>query len=203
MQAQAGLVRRPAAWDALATYIDAQLASVGGLDRRFSALRSCAVTLLRLGRGAAGDGGPFGLSRGSGGNARQGQQEGGGSSADDGQLFPSVRRLVQQGQASLARLQEVQAATAAAEVRLMGGSVAPTIGKQVTHVVGIVLPRQEAAPGPGGGRLLRPARLAPEALLQVVAEQQRGGSTAVATLHLGLGSGSMRLVSDRCERPEC
>ncbi|KAL4438716.1 hypothetical protein ABPG77_006320 [Micractinium sp. CCAP 211/92] len=197
MQAQAGLVRRPAAWDALAAYIDAQLASVGGLDRRFSALRSCLVTLLRLGHGAAGDGGSSGLNSGGGGNARQqGQQEGDGSIADDGQLFPSVRRLVQQGQASLARLQEVQAATAAVEVRLMGGSVAPAIGKQVTHVVGIVLPQQEAAPGPGGGRLLRPARPAPEALLQAVAEEQHGGSTAVATFHLGLGSGSMRLVSD-------
>lgn len=202
LQAQAELARRPAARDALAAYIDTQLASVGGLDRRFSTLRSCTVTLLRLGRGTASEGGPSAPGNeggnGGGGRARQEQQEGVDGRPGSGQLFPSVRRLVQQSQQALARLQEAQAATAAAEVRLMGGSVAPALTNPVTHVVGISLPQQEAVAGPDGGRVLRPASVAPEAVLRAVAQQQRGGGTAVATLHLGLGSGNVRLVSDRC-----
>lgn len=78
----------------------------------------------------------------------------------------------------------------------MGGSVAPALTNPVTHVVGISLPQQEAVAGPDGGRVLRPASVAPEAVLRAVAQQQRGGGTAVATLHLGLGSGNVRLVSD-------
>lgn len=204
MQAQEVLARRPAAPGALAAYIDAQVASVGGLDRRFSALRSCTATLLRLGQGTADEGGPATLGNGRGGGsdgqARHVQQEGSAGSSGDGQLFPSVHRLVQQGQQALGRLQEAQAATAAAEVRLMGGSVAPVLTDQVTHVVAIALPREEAAAGPGGGRTLRPASVAPEAVLRALVEQQRVTGGAVATLHLGLGSGNMHLVSDRCER---
>ncbi|KAL4440149.1 hypothetical protein ABPG75_003150 [Micractinium tetrahymenae] len=198
LQAQAGLRAQPASREALAAYIDAQLASVGRLDRRFTALRLCTVALLRLGRGSEGEGGPIPASNGngSGSRAKQEQQEAGGSSAGEAQLFPCVRRLVQQGQQALSRLQEAQAATAAAEVRLMGGSVAPALTKQVTHIVGIALPRQEAVAGLDGGRALRPASVAPPAVLRAVAEQQGGGGAAAATLHLGLGSGNVRLLSD-------
>lgn len=161
---------------ALGAYLDAQLRRVGALDPRFALLRGCTAVLLKLGTGQAGS---------APGSAS--------ASASEARLAPSVASLVQRGRASLARLQQLQAATAAAELRLMGGSVTSEMGPAVTHLVGIAL-TLPAAQGPGG----QAPALQPEALLRAVVEQA-GGGEAVSTLRLWLGTGDTHLVADRCE----
>lgn len=196
---------------AVAAYLDAQLAAIGQLDRRFSALRRCTVSLLRLGTGSASEGGPMGAAAaangGPAGGVKQEQGTGGSSgsgsgiSVRPGGLFPSVQALAQQAQSLLARLQELQAAAVGAEVRIMGGSVSPTLSERVTHVVGIALPRLQlrdaaAAARAAEGLQLQAVEAAPEAVLRGVAQQQRGGGAAVARLRLGLSTRSTHLVSD-------
>ena len=116
---------------AVASYLDAQLAAVGQADPRFSLLRSCSVSLLRLGTGQA---------------ASAQQQQAASGSANDAngigsrRLFPSVRAIVQQGRTQQARLQQLQVAAAAAEFRIMGGIVSIALGPHTTHVAGAALP---------------------------------------------------------------
>ena len=174
---------------AVASYLDAQLAAVGQADPRFSLLRPCSIAVLRLGTGrapAAQQQGASGSGTGANGNGSR-------------RLFPSVRSIVQQGRTQQARLQALQEAAAAAEVRIMGGTVSSALGPHITHVVGAALPHlvPPAAAAAAAAEQRPPApAVEPEALLRAVVEQA-GGAPAVSALKLGLATGNMRLVSDR------
>ena len=178
-------------------------------------LRGCTATLLQLGTGAAANAGGEGATREAApGEAVDGDTDGAAAVPAGRRLFPSVAALVQQGRASLERLQQLQAACAGAQIRIMGGSVSGGMGQHVTHVVGLVLApptppaaddgadegkaaeagAAEAAPGTSTAAAARGVQ--PQALLAAVS-QQAGGGTAVASLRLGVSTGSMRLVSQR------
>ncbi|PSC67603.1 DNA ligase 4 isoform A [Micractinium conductrix] len=169
---------------AIAARLDAELAACGVLDTRFALLRGCAATLLRLGTGGSG---------GALGGAGPGADGAAGSAAL--RRFPSVAALAGEAARSLSQLQELQAGTAGAEIRLMGGSLAPQLGQGTTHVVGVVLGAPEHALwGQPAGESVCAAALQPDTVLRAVVAQA-GGGTAVASLRLGLGAGSMKLVS--------
>lgn len=187
-------------------------------------LRGCTATLLQLGTGAAANAAGEGAAReAAAGEAVDGDSDGAAATPAGRRLFPSVAALVQQGRSSLERLQQLQAACVGAQIRIMGGSVSGGMGQHVTHVVGLVLGpptppaaddgadegeeaaeeavaaeagagAAEAAPGTSTAAAVRGVQ--PQALLAAVS-QQAGGGTAVASLRLGVSTGSMRLVSQR------
>ncbi|KAL4853400.1 Dynamin-related protein 5A [Chlorella vulgaris] len=150
---------------ALAGYINAQLATVGQQDPRYTCMHSCTVFLLRLDSDSTEQQEPATVG---------GQQR----------LFPGVHSVMQQCTASLARLQQLQAAGVGSEVRIMCGRLSATLGQQVTHIVALVPPKDGAA-----------SPVDPKALLSAVSKQG-GGISAVASLKLGLATGGMHLVTD-------
>lgn len=157
---------------ALAGYVNAQLATVGQQDPRYTCMHSCTVFLLRLDSSSA---------------EQQAQATGGGQQ----RLFPGVHSVMQQCTASLARLQQLQAAGVGSEVRIMCGRLSATLGQQVTHIVALVPPKDGAA-----------SPVEPKALLHAVSEQG-GGTSAIASLKLGLATGGMHLVTDRLVAAAC
>lgn len=192
---------------AIAAYLDAQLAGIDERDSRFSLLRGCTATLLQLGSGGPDAAGADAAGGAAEAAADAAEGSGGAAAAGARRLFPSVAALVQQGSASLQRLQQLQAACAGAQVRIMGGGVAGSVGQQVTHVVGLLLapPTPPAADGAEAGLEAEAEAEAgtapaggvqPQALLAVVS-QQAGGGTAVASLRLGISTGAMHLVTHR------
>lgn len=173
----------------LAAYLDAQLAHIGRLDPKFALLRGRCASVVQLGRP---HGGPPAADP---------------EAAAAAPLFPTVASLEQQAAAKLARLQQLQAATAAAAVRVMGGSVSATLGERTTHLVGLALPALTTPAGEAGaagdgmevdavGCPATPAQVPPEALLQAAGEQL-GGAAAVSTLKLGFATGGMHPVTLR------
>lgn len=66
----------------------------------------------------------------------------------------------------------------------MCGRLSATLGQQVTHIVALVPPKDGAA-----------SPVEPKALLHAVSEQG-GGTSAIASLKLGLATGGMHLVTD-------
>ncbi|PRW39278.1 dynamin-related GTPase isoform A [Chlorella sorokiniana] len=199
---------------AVAAYLDAQLAGIDEGDPRFSLLRGCTATLLQLGTGRADTAAEDAAAAGEEADAPP-EDDGAATAAGARRLFPSVAALVQQGHASLERLQQLQAACAGAQVRIMGGSVSGSVGQQVTHVVGLLLapptppatddssaePGAEAAEAEAeaeaeGSTAAAVRGVQPQVLLAAVS-QQAGGGTAVASLRLGVSTGGMHLVSQR------
>ena len=171
----------------VAGYIEAQLAGLGLQDPRFCCLRGCSVVVLQLGCSRWGPELDAADAIGSGTESR---------------MFPSVQSTMQASIASRAQLQQAQAEAVALELCIMGGVCSSTLGQCSTHVLGLVLPQQQsAAAAMGAARVVPHAerQLDPGVLLNAVSTQA-GGHAAVATLKLGLATGGIHLVTERCAK---